>query len=236
MKKILTALIATALISITATTFSASAETSNLPKEEIKAGIWEEIWHGKGDDGTEFPESSFKHDLLSDWVDENYGSDDYDWYNIYNPKAEYLDYYERLTGELDFEDDRNGNWYITDENGIEYHFEYADGEWHEFDSNGNEVRIFPPFSTLEETNDKSLQADKSEINYADDTDTDKQAHRVTGTAPVQSSESNSTTSSNAVSDVTDVSEGNAMLPIVCVLGGISIAGIVIVVIAKCKSK
>ena len=50
-----------------------------LEKDYIKAEIWEEVWLGKSDDGTEFPESSYKHHLLDKWVDENYGDDDYDW-------------------------------------------------------------------------------------------------------------------------------------------------------------
>ena len=35
-----------------------------LEKDYITSEIWEEIWLGKSDDGTEFPESSYKHHLL----------------------------------------------------------------------------------------------------------------------------------------------------------------------------
>ncbi|MDE6036104.1 MAG: hypothetical protein K2G36_09375 [Ruminococcus sp.] len=119
-----------------------------LEKDYIKAEIWEEIWLGKSDDGTVFPESSYKHHLLEKWVDENYGADDYDWSAIGELKYSYRNYYKNLTENWDFNDD-NGIWTIETEDNF-YSFQLINNQWNMLDENGSTVDIFPISSTIEE--------------------------------------------------------------------------------------
>ena len=119
-----------------------------LEKDYIKAEIWEEVQLGKSDDGTEFPESSYKHHLLEKWVDENYGNDNYDWTAINELKYSYRNYYKNLTENWDFNDD-NGIWTIETEDNF-YSFLLVNNQWNMLDENGSTVDIFPIFSTLDE--------------------------------------------------------------------------------------
>ncbi|MDE6424861.1 MAG: hypothetical protein K2K89_01815 [Ruminococcus sp.] len=119
-----------------------------LEKDYIKAEIWKEVWLGKSDDGTEFPEYSYKHHLLDKWVDENYGDDDYDWTAIGELKYSYRNYYKNLTENWDFNDD-NGIWTIETEDNF-YSFQLINNQWNMLDENGSTVDIFPIFSTIEE--------------------------------------------------------------------------------------
>ena len=88
MKKIITTL-ATLCIASSLGITAHAAEI--LDKDYIESEIWTEIWLGKGDDGTEYPEASYKHHLLDEWIDENYGSDEYDWTELGELKYEYKD-------------------------------------------------------------------------------------------------------------------------------------------------
>ena len=119
-----------------------------LEKDYIKAEIWEEIWLGKSDDVTEFPESSYKHHLLEKWVDENYGDDDYNWTAIGELKYSYKNYYKNLTENWDFNDD-NSIWTIETEDNF-YSFQLVNNQWNMLDENGSVVDTFPIFSTIEE--------------------------------------------------------------------------------------
>ena len=124
-----------------------------LDRDYIESEIWQEMWLGRGDDGTEFPEASFKHHLLDDWIDKNYGSDDYNWSDVDELKYSYKRYYKNYTEDWDFNDDDNGNWTIvTDEH--TYNFTMFQNEWLMLDETGNTVDTFPPFSTLEEESEK----------------------------------------------------------------------------------
>ena len=52
----LSALIITALpLSVTA------YAAENLDRDYIEAEIWDDMWNGKGDNGIDFPEASYKH-------------------------------------------------------------------------------------------------------------------------------------------------------------------------------
>ena len=135
---------------ITALPFSVTAYAAeNLDRDYIEAEIWDDMWNGKGDDGLDFPEASYKHHLLDKWLDENYGSEEYDWSKLGELKYEYKDYYRDYIEDFDFEDDDNGGWTIeTPEHS--YHFEQFQGMWNMIDENGNTVDTFPPFSTLED--------------------------------------------------------------------------------------
>lgn len=148
MKKIVTVL--TALLAVTAFGSMTVTAADKIPENTIIEELWDDIWRGHGDDGTTFPEASYKYYLLSDWVSSNYGSDDCDWTNLNRISFAYSRYYSKLTGEWDYTDDEEGNWFITDENGETYHFELIQGEWNKIDSSGNTVEKFPPHSTLEE--------------------------------------------------------------------------------------
>lgn len=154
MKKIITAL-ATLCI---ASTVSITAHADDmLDKEYIASEIWEDVWLGKDDDGTEFPEASYKHHLLVEWIDDNYGSDDYDWSEIGELKYGYKDYYNNLIEEWNFNDDRNGNWIIETEDNS-YRFEILGGKWNMIDQNGDTVDSFPVYSTLDEDEPNRIPA------------------------------------------------------------------------------
>ena len=135
---------------ITSMPFSVTAYAAeNLDRDYIEAEIWEDMWNGKGDNGIDFPEASYKHHLLDKWLDENYGSDEYDWFELGELKYEYKDYYRSYIEDFDFNDDDNGNWTIeTPEHS--YSFTYWQDNWIMTDENGNTVDSFPPFSTLKD--------------------------------------------------------------------------------------
>ena len=142
-----------------------------LDKDYIVREIWSDWWHGKGDDGFIFPEASYKHHILTDWVNDNYGDDNYDWSKVGQLNYNFKDYYDELTGEWNFNDDRNGNWTITTVE-TTYHFNLQNGKWLMSDDNGTVIDSFMPFSTLTE--------DAGEVKYnsvmADDGN--GTAHRV----------------------------------------------------------
>ena len=120
-----------------------------LDKDYIVREIWSDWWHGKGDDGLIFPEASYKHHILTEWVNDNYGNDNYDWSKIGQLNYNFKDYYDELTDNWNFNDDRDGNWTIsTDE--TTYHFNLQNGKWLMSDDNGNVIDSFMPFSTLTE--------------------------------------------------------------------------------------
>ena len=120
-----------------------------LDKDYIVREIWSDWWNGKGDDGLFFPEASYKHHILTDWVNDNYGDDNYDWSKIGQLNYNFKDYYDELTDNWNFNDDRDGNWtIITDE--TTYHFNLQNGKWLMSDDNGNVIDSFMPFSTLTE--------------------------------------------------------------------------------------
>lgn len=134
-----------------------------LDKDYIVSEIWSDWWQGKGDDGLIFPEASFKHHILTEWVNDNYSDDDYDWSKIGQLNYNFKDYYDELTDKWDFNDDRDGNWTIsTDE--TTYHFNLQNGKWLMSDNNGDVVDSFMPFSTLEE----DTAEEKPSIINADD--------------------------------------------------------------------
>ena len=125
-----------------------------LDRDYIESEIWQEMWLGRNDDGTKFPEASFKHHLLDEWIDRNYGSDEYNWSDVDELKYSYRRYYKDYTEDWDFNDDDNGNWMIeTDEH--TYSFTMFQNEWLMLDENGNTVDTFPPFSTLESESEKA---------------------------------------------------------------------------------
>ena len=145
---------------MTAGTAGINAHAENLDKDYIISEIWKDIWHGKADNGKTFPEASYKYHLLTEWVEENYGDDDYNWSDVGELRYDYRDYYQDLIEDYDFNDDENGNWTIdTADN--HYSFYLLNGTWQMIDRNGNTVDTFPPHDTLAETEIPSqvIQAD-----------------------------------------------------------------------------
>lgn len=145
---------------ITALPFSVTAYAAEkLDRDYIEAEIWDDMWNGKGDNGIDFPEASYKHHLLDKWLDENYGSEEYDWSELGELKYEYKDYYRSYIEDFDFNDDDNGNWTIeTPEHS--YSFTYWQDNWIMTDENGNTVDSFPPFSTLKDDEEPEVPQGK----------------------------------------------------------------------------
>lgn len=219
MKKIITVLTAFCIASGASLTAYAS---EILDKDYIESEIWEEMWLGTNDDGTEFPEASFNHHILSKWIDENYGSDEYDWTALGELKYEYKDYYNRLIENWDFNDDRNGNLTIDTEDNS-YHFQLIGGQWNMIDKNGDTVEMFPVFSTLEEdTTERVYTKDKGS--------NDSGAVGIAGNGAKKPSESrdksdrkvSAATTENTTESVPEHSESN---PLPFVIGGIAIVAI-----------
>ena len=71
MKKFITAVFCTALaLNSGLTAYAAEA----LDRDTVETAIWEDLWNGKGDNGLDYPEASYKHHLLDKWLDENYAA------------------------------------------------------------------------------------------------------------------------------------------------------------------
>ena len=220
MKKLITAVFCTALAFNSG--FTAYAE--NLDRDYIENEIWEEIWHGKGDDGTVYPEASYKHHLLDEWFDENYGSDEYDWAEIGELKYAYKNYYRDYIENFDFEDDNNGNWTITTPE-HSYSFTLFQGEWNMLDENGNTVETFPTFSTLEEDFPESETANVHKI-QDDGADSPRVVGKVTEGSQTASESLSDTDSNDTTESVTSHSEGNFGVSPLWIFAGVAIiAGI-----------
>ena len=123
MKKIITAAFCTALaLSSGFTAYAAEAPD----RESLETAIWKDLWNGKGDNGLEYPEASYKHHLLDKWLDENYGTGGYDWTDVGEVTHGYRRYYLSLIDGWDFEDDNNGGWTIETEDNF-YSFTFLNG-------------------------------------------------------------------------------------------------------------
>lgn len=221
MKKLITAVFCAAL----AVNSGLTAYAENLDREYIETEIWDDIWNGKGDNGLIYPEASYKHHLLDEWLDENYGSDNYDWSEIGKLKYAYKDYYREYIENFDFEDDNNGNWTITTPEHF-YSFTMFQGEWSMLDENGDTVDTFPPFSTLEES--ESETAGGYQIND-DGEDSPRVIGKVTGGSQtasegLASDESNITDESLPSGSESD-SERSDVDPLVIIAGVAALAGI-----------
>lgn len=124
MKKFITAVFCTALaLSSGFTAYAAEAPD----RESLETAIWEDLWNGKGDNGLEYPEASYKHHLLDKWLDDNYGTGGYDWTDVGEVTHGYRKYYRDLIDGWDFEDDNSGNWTIETEDNF-YSFTLLNGQ------------------------------------------------------------------------------------------------------------
>lgn len=184
-----------------------------LDKDYIVSEIWSDWWYGKGDDGLIFPEASFKHHILTEWVNNNYGDDDYDWSKIGQLNYNFKDYYDELTDKWDFNDDRDGNWTI-DIDETTYHFNLQNGKWLMSDNNGDVIDSFMPFNTLTEN---KAEEKPSIVNDGNET-----VHRVGENlkidAETQSDVSEETTESESAS------EEKSSNGLIYGIGGIILAG------------
>ena len=221
MKNLITAVFCTVLA--LNSRFTVYAE--NLDREYIETEIWDDIWNGKGDNGLIYPEASYKHHLLDEWLDENYGSDNYDWSEIGELKYAYKDYYRDYIENFDFEDDNNGNWTITTPE-HSYSFTLFQGGWSMQDENGDIVDTFPPFSTLEEIEPDT----KNDYKIQDDgADSPRVIGKVTGDSQMASerlaSEESNGTSESLPSESESDSERSGVNPLVIIAGVAALAGI-----------
>lgn len=188
-----------------------------LDKEYIVSEIWSDWWQGKGDDGLIFPEASYKHHILTEWVNDNYGDDDYDWNEIGQLNYNFKDYYDELTEDWNFNDDRDGNWTIdTDE--TTYHFNLQDGKWFMSDDNGDVVDSFMPFSTLEE----DTAEEKPNLSNADNNGT---AHRVGVNLKIE--EETAVDVSEVESEAESTSEEQSSNGLIFGIGGVILVGIAV---------
>lgn len=215
MKKIITTIAVIAIsISMSLTAYAADM----LDKNYIESEIWEDMWLGKSDNGTEFPEASFKHHLLDKWITQNYGSDDFDWSELGELKYQYKRYYENYIAGWDFNDDDNGNWTIDTEE-HSYHFQLINHTWNMIDENGDTVDTFSPFSTEE------LQPNS---NYANQIGSS--SNRVIG----QITEKAKTTSENENSQKSVKHHKGTVMPVI--IGIIVLVGIGVVLLLFRKNK
>ena len=219
MKKIITTLATLCIVSSVGITAHA---TEILDKDYIESEIWEEMWLGTNDDGTEFPEASFYHHILSKWIDENYGSDEYDWTALGELKYEYKDYYNRLIEDWDCNDDRNGNWTIDTEDNS-YHFQLIGVQWNMIDKNGDTVEMFPVFSTLEEdTTERVYYEDKVSDNGSAVGIAENGTEKPSESRNKSDSKVSAKSTERATEGVPERSESN---PLPFAIGGIAIVGI-----------
>ena len=161
MKKIIPLLAVTVL---TASLTGIPVHAKMLDKDYIINEIWTESWYGIPDDGTTFPEASYKYHLLSEWVNVNYGDEHYNWSDVGELTYSYKDYYKKYTADFAFHDDDNDNWTI-DTSDHSYHFEFVEDNWNMIDENGDISDTFPPHSTLEsedELEQAEIQNDNSQ--------------------------------------------------------------------------
>lgn len=229
MKKIITTLATLCIASSLGITVHAA---EILDKDYIESEIWTEIWLGKGDDGTEYPEASYKHHLLDEWIDENYGSDEYDWTELGELKYEYKDYYNRLIAEWDFNDDRNGNWTIDTEDNS-YRFQLVGGQWNMIDKNGDTVDSFPIFSTLEENPDYQPLDDSGSSGNRVIGSVESKAETPTVALDSENDKVTANSTEKAVESVSERSE-NSAIPIA--VGCLAVVGIGVVGIILYKKR
>ena len=179
------------------------------------------MWNGKGDNGLDFPEASYKHHLLDDWLNKNYGSDDYDWSEIGELKYEYKDYYRHLIEDWDFEDDGSGGWTISTEDN-HYNFTLLNGNWQMIDQNGDTVDSFPPFSTLED--EETDTSDGHEIND-DGEESPRVKGNVTGRTETASESVVSEDKKVVAESIESASEGSGVSSLAIIAGVVAVAGV-----------
>lgn len=231
---------------IIATSGMTAYAAENIPKDEIISEIWSDVWNGKDDDGTSFPEASYKYHILTEWVNANYGNDDYDWSDVSSLKYEYKDYYKDLSEQWDFEDNRSGDWRITTEDGTTYHFEYSNGQWSQIDQNGNTVATFNAHSTIEDSeksHSKDMPKDENQKSgAADPNDTAEKAVAVAAEQQ-QSRDDKLTTQAatkpqEAAQSVTEDAQQNEseISPMIYILIALTVVVIILAVLMKRKKQ
>ena len=213
MKKIITAVFCTALaLSSGFTAYAAEAPD----RESLETAIWEDLWNGKGDNGLEYPEASYKHHLLDKWLDEN---------DVGEVTHGYRRYYRDLIDGWDFEDDNSGNWTIETEDNF-YSFTLLNGNWQMIDRNGDTVDTFPPFSTLKDEPEESTGGHQINDNGED---SPRVIGEVTGGTETASEGGSSAEGNNTTSSPSDVSEGNSddsgVNPLAIIAGVAALAGV-----------
>lgn len=222
MKKFITAVFCTALaLSTGFTAYAAEAPD----RESLETAIWEDLWNGKGDNGLDYPEASYKHHLLDKWLDENYGTGGYDWTDVGEVTHGYRRYYRDLIDGWGFEDDNSGNWTIeTDDNF--YSFTLLNGNWQMIDRNGDTVDTFPPFSSLKDEPEESTGG--HQINDSGE-ESPRVIGEVTGGTETASEGDSSPEGNDTPDSPSSVSEGNSERsganPLAIIAGVAALAGV-----------
>lgn len=237
MKK-LTATLAAMLMAASITGGMTANAADNLDKDYIVSEIWSDLWNGKPDDGTTYPESSYKYHLLTEWVEENYGDDDYNWTDIGELTYDYKDYYRDYIEGFDFEDDDNGHWTIDTEDN-HYSFYMLNGMWQMIDRNGDTVDTFPPHDTLAEVEGEGESAQavgkdnggqSGSIKVAGGTE----SHAEDNTAEAR--EDNTEPAETAQTASQTATEGNSNTTLYAVIGLAVVAVIIIGILVMRKRK
>ncbi len=222
-----------------------------LSREEIVNSIWSDWWVGVGDDGTSYPEASYKHHILVEWVEENVEEDYYT--SASTLKYNFKQWYRDLIADWDFEDDDDGCWTITTSE-TTYHFTYQNGTWLMCDANGDVVDRFEPYSTASEEDDiysaeywsnyysasledsavTSDEDDDSTVSYTADSEDSTSSNRVGANVKIESTADSGevVTESEEVSTAEETSSasylligiGIAIVIGVAILGGMLIKG------------
>lgn len=222
MKKFITAAFCTALALSSA--FTANAIEAH-DRDSLENAIWEDLWNGKGDNGLDYPEASYKHHILDKWLDDNYGTSGYDWSDVGEVTHEYRRYYRDLIDGWDFEDDNSGGWTIETEDNL-YSFTLFNGNWQMIDRNGNTVDSFPPFSTLKDEPEESTDVYQINDNGKDGP---RVIGKVTGETEVASESGSSAGGSNTTDTLSSDSEGNSAQsetnPLPIIAGVAALAGV-----------
>lgn len=222
MKKFITAVFCTALaLSSGFTAYAAEAPD----RESLETAIWEDLWNGKGDNGLEYPEASYKHHLLDNWLDENYGTGGYDWTDVGEVTHGYRKYYRDLIDGWDFDDDNSGNWTIETEDNF-YSFTFLNGNWQMIDQNGDTVDTFPPFSTLKDEPEESTGGHQINDNGED---SPRVIGEVAGGTETTSEGGSSAEGNDTPDSPSSVSEGDSERsganPLAIIAGVASLAGV-----------
>ncbi len=222
MKKFITAVFCTVLALSSGLTASAAEA---LDRDTVETAIWEDLWNGKGDNGLDYPEASYKHHLLDKWLDENYGTGGLDWSDTGEIKHEYRRYYRGLIDGWDFEDDNSGNWTIETEDNF-YSFTLLNGTWQMIDRNGDTVDTFPPFNMLKDEPEESTGGHQINDNGED---SPRVIGEVTGGTETASEGGSSAEGNDAPDSLSSVSEGDSERsgfdPLAIIAGVAAFAGV-----------
>ncbi|MBQ8515045.1 MAG: hypothetical protein IJ496_06585 [Ruminococcus sp.] len=240
MKKIAAGVMAMASVAVCSA--GATVYADEIPtKDEVIEYIWEDFWRGQEDDGTEFPQASWRYNVVVDWVEANY--EDLSWSSDKSYwEHKFEDDYENMISGWDFNDDREGRWTIITDEGETYSFEFIDGQWNQFDSNGNVVDMFTAHSTLGERDEQQYVPENEKeaaVTAVKNTTAANAQTAVRASADGDGEDAAATTAmaEDAAQNVSEEDKGGTS-PLVYIFVGLSViaAGLGAVYVIKTKKK